>query len=253
MYRFLLSRRWLAGLLITAVVVGACLDLGFWQLRRLDARKKTNAIARTNLRTPATSVAAVLTGGDVNKVLYRHVTARGRYDVAQEVLLTGRAVNDRPGSDVLTPLVTSDGRALIVNRGFVPLDISAPGDQRARPPSGTVTVSGILLPTEQRGAFGASIPPTGRVTLIPRVDVARIGRQLPYAVFPAYLLMDSQQPAQQENVPQAERFVPDLSNGPHFNYAVQWFLFAALAVAGYTVLAWRKARAVEESIDADTT
>jgi cytochrome oxidase assembly protein ShyY1 len=34
----------------------------------------------------------------------------------------------------------------------------------------------------------------------------------------------------------AER--PDLSNGPHFFYGLQWWFFAALAVFGFGYLAW---------------
>jgi surfeit locus 1 family protein len=242
MYRFLLSRRWLAVLLLLIVFVVVCTELGLWQLRRLDQRTRVNAIISTNLHLPAVPVSAAFASGDINAALYRHVSARGTYDVSQEVLLTGRALNDRPGTDALTPLVTEDGRALIVNRGFLPFGIDKPGDPRAKPTGGTVTVTGILLRSEGRGLFGQAIPPAGRVDTIPRIDVPRIGRQVPYAVFPAYLLLDSQQPPQPGTVPQHEQYLPDLSNGPHLSYAIQWFSFAALAVIAYVGMAWRRAR-----------
>src|SRR5713101_113074 len=210
MYRFLYSRKWLAALAVLIVFIVACAELGLWQLRRLDQRKKLNAVVSAHMPLPVASVGDALRGIDVSGALYRRVTAKGTYDVSQEVLLTGRAFNNRPGSDVLTPLVTSDGRALIVNRGFVPLGIDTPGSPQTKPPSGDVTVSGILLPSEQRGFLGQKEEISGHLTTIVRVDVSRIGKQVPYPVFPAYLLLSAQQPAQQGSMPQLESYIPDL-------------------------------------------
>src|SRR5207253_8681705 len=138
--------------------------------------------------------------------------------------------NNRPGSDVLTPLVTSNGRALIVNRGFVPLGIDKPGSSQTTPPSGDVTVTGILLPSETRGVLGQKEPLSGHLSTIVRIDVVRIRQQLPYDVFSAYLLLSAQQPAQSGSMPQLESYIPDLTNGPHLSYAIQWFLFAVIAI-----------------------
>ena len=135
MYRFLYSRKWLAALAVVIVFVVVCAELGLWQLRRLDQRKKLNAVVSSHMHLPLVPVGDALSGTDPSGALYRRVTATGTYDVSQEVLLTGRAFNNRPGSDVLTPLVTTDGRALIVNRGFVPLSIDAPGAPQTKPPS----------------------------------------------------------------------------------------------------------------------
>jgi surfeit locus 1 family protein len=249
MYRFLLTRRWLAVLMLLVAFVAVCVELGLWQLRRLDHRKHLVAQIERNIHLSAVDVEAAFATGDLDSALYRHVSARGTFDVGQEVLLSGRAFNDRPGSDVLTPLVTADGRALIVNRGFVPLQIAKPGDARAKPPNGDLTVTGIILPAETRGLFGQAIPPSGRVDTIPRIDVARIGKQVPYPVFPAYLLLDQQQPVQPNDVPEAEHFTPDLTNGPHFSYAIQWFSFAAIAAITYLALAWRRARSASMKLE----
>src|SRR5439155_25137926 len=100
MYRFLVSKRWIILLLVVLVFGVACVELGFWQLRRLDQRKKLNAAISSHLHLPVQPIAALLGIGNVNQALYRRVTATGRYDTSQEVLLSGRAVNDRPGNDV---------------------------------------------------------------------------------------------------------------------------------------------------------
>lgn len=247
MYRFLVSRRWIVLLLVVFVFGVACVELGFWQLRRLDQRKTLNAAIISHKHMPIASVETVLGSADVTAALYRRVTATGCYDIPQEVLLSGRAVNDRPGNDLITPLKLSDGRALIVNRGFVPLEINTPGAAQARPPSGMVTVTGILLPTEKKGLFGQTIP-SGHLSTIVRIDIPRIHEQLPYDVLPVYMLLATQKPAELGGLPQPESFTPDLSNGPHLSYAIQWFLFASIAVVGYLVIAWRTAHGKERAL-----
>jgi len=241
MYRFLFSKRWVILLLVVLVFAGTCIELGFWQLRRLDQRKTLNAAISSHMHMPIASLNTVFGQGEEG-ALYRRVTATGRYDVSQEVLLSGRAVNDRPGYDVLTPLEIPGASALVVNRGFVPLTVNEPGAAQAIPPAGQVTVTGIILPSEKKGLFGQTIP-GGHLSTIVRIDVPRIREQLPYSVFPAYLLLSSQQPVQSGSLPQPESYTPDLSNGPHLSYAVQWFLFASIAVVGFFAIAWRTARA----------
>jgi surfeit locus 1 family protein len=244
MYRFLTTKRWITLALVVVVFGVACVELGFWQLRRLDQRKTLNAVISSHMHMPVQAIEAAL-GSDASQAIYRRVSATGRYDVSQEVLLSGRAVNDRPGNDVLTPLRLSDGRALIVNRGFVPLDVNTPGAPQARPPGGDVTVTGILLPTETKGLFGQTIP-GGHLSTIVRIDIPRIHEQLPYPVLPVYMLLATQQPAEGA-LPQPESYTPDLTNGPHLSYAIQWFLFASIAVIGYLAIAWRTAHTKDKA------
>lgn len=240
MYRFLTTRRWIVALIVVIVFGFTCVDLGFWQLRRLDQRKKQNAAITSHSHMPVAPLGAVISQEDDSTWLYRHVTVTGRYDVSGEVLLSGRAVNDRPGYDALTPLTIAGASALIVNRGFMPLNINTPGAEQTRPPSGNVTVTGILLPTETKGLFGQTIP-SGHLSTIVRIDIRRIREQLPYSVLPVYMLLEKQQPAEASGMPEPESYTPDLSNGPHFSYAIQWFIFATIGVGGFAVLAWRTA------------
>jgi cytochrome oxidase assembly protein ShyY1 len=138
---------------------------------------------------------------------------------------------------VLTPLRTSDGRALIVDRGWIPVK-TAP--QEVRPPI-PVRVVGVLFPSERKGAFGPSIPPGGRVLQVPRVDVARITGQLTGPVYPLYLRLASQTPPQAGELP-VPPGLPALDEGSHLSYAVQWFIFATIAVLTYGALARRTSR-----------
>ena len=111
MYRFLTSKRWIALLLVVLVFAIACVELGLWQLRRLDQRKTLNAAISSHIHMPVEPVEDAFAQG-TGSALYRHVTATGRFDVSEEIVLSGRAMNDRPGNDLLTPLRLQDGRAL---------------------------------------------------------------------------------------------------------------------------------------------
>ena len=78
-------------------------------------------------------------------------------------------------------------------------------------------------------------------TTLSRLDLGTIQAQLPYPIAPSYLLLQRQTPAQPDGLP-APSPLPELSEGPHLSYAIQWFTFAAIAVAGCVVLALRERR-----------
>lgn len=237
MYRFLLTRRWIvAGLVVLAAVV-TMVALGLWQLRRHDEVGSRNDLVRKRQSADVVPVEEVF-GGDPQAATYRRVTFEGIYDVAAEVAIDNRSAEGRPGRHLLTPLRPARGPALIVDRGWIPLDSDA---SAAAPPDGHVTVVGVLFPSERKGALEPAIAPTGTLDRFPRIDVARIGRQLAYPSYPLYLRLQSQAPAQESSLPQRPGS-PTLSAGPHLSYAVQWFLFAAVAVAVFAALARRESK-----------
>src|SRR5207247_8424500 len=122
---------------------------------------------------------------------------------------------------------------VIVDRGWIPQDLSGPAEERTRPPVlEDAEVVGVLFPSERKGVFAPSIPPSGRLTTIPRIDIPRIAEQLDYPVVPLYMRLESQRPPQSGELPEPPG-LPDLSEGPHLSYAIQWFLFATVAVVTY--------------------
>lgn len=242
MYRFLRSRRWIVASVVVLVAVVAMVTLGLWQLRRHDEVGSSNDRVRSRLTLPVVPVDQVLaSSADPDEALYRRVEATGRFDGGEEVVLDNRSHQGRAGRHLLTPLVTQTGRALIVDRGWIPLDISPEQAAAIRPSSGTVRVVGVLFSSERKGAFGPMISPEGRVTAVPRVDVPRIAQQLPYPAFPLYLRLVSLSPPHAAEFPLPPG-LPALDDGPHLSYAVQWFLFATVALAVFAALARREAR-----------
>jgi cytochrome oxidase assembly protein ShyY1 len=244
MPRFLFTRRWIKLFVFALVVAGVCVRLGFWQLQRLHDVRMFNAAIEAGMHAPPAPIETVLVAGssaDPSTVAYRRVSATGTYDTAHEVILYGRSLsNDQPGNHVLTPLVLADGTAVVVDRGWVPLAMATPPVSQAAPPGGTVTVIGILYESEA-SSHG---PP---VTTLRQVDLARLGAQLPYPIAPVYMKLQRQQPAQSGPLPTPEP-PPPLDEGPHLDYAFQWFSFATIALFGYGLLAVKEARRLRSQV-----
>jgi surfeit locus 1 family protein len=103
-----------------------------------------------------------------------------------------------------------------------------------------VTVTGIVSATEERTGLGPADPAEGTLTDLARVDVGRLGRQVHEPLAPVYVTMRAQEPvAGTLPVPVTP---PVLDDGPHLNYAGQWFIFATLTCVVYPLLLRRTAR-----------
>jgi surfeit locus 1 family protein len=242
MLRFLFTGRRLAPTLL--VIAGAllCVRLGFWQLDRLAQRRAQNAAINSRMSMPALKIE----GAESNPedLDYRHVEVRGVYDQSQEIVLRNRALNGVPGVHVLTPLrLTGGQQAVLVDRGWLPLEFSAPEDRRAYAAEpGDVAVQGIA----RRSQAGAGGPPdpalaagaTRRDAWF-RVDIAQIERQTGYTLLPFFVEQESA-----PGDPDLPRRVPgvELSEGPHLGYAIQWFSFASILLVGYGAFVYQRLR-----------
>lgn len=237
MFRFLLRPRWIAFGLFAVVMTGLCVRLGFWQLDRLHGRRFFNQQFAAGIAAPPRNVETLVDASGGEPLLYRKAVAEGAYDPSREVILYGRTDHGRPGNHVLTPLRLPDGRAVLVDRGWVPFAMDTPPVREASAAAGTVTVTGLLAPTEPGGG-----PPLQGATTFTRVDLDRIGSALPYPLLPYYLRLHTQDPAQPGELPVPPP-VPTLDEGPHMSYALQWFSFAAISGFGFVLLVVREARA----------
>lgn len=240
-YRFLLSQRWLGLLLVAVVLAITCVQLGRWQLHRLAFRHGRNdLVTRSIAAAPVPPAALVAPGrGPASRDVYRRIRVTGTYDRAHQVLVRNRPFEGAVGYYVLVPLVTDGGPAVLVNRGWVASGRTA-REPAAVPalPGGTVTIVGRVRASEPASTSGT--PPRGQVT---RIDEPSIAKSLPYAVFGGYLDLVRETP----KPPRAPRLLdpPETSEGPHLAYAFQWFLFAAMALGGYGLLARREAEDLE--------
>lgn len=241
-YSFARRPIWLVGHLVVVVSIIVFISMGFWQLRRLAERQEFNTLLTERTSEAEVPLVEALTryGPDQESLELRVVTAAGSYAQHEEVILLARSFNGISGHHVVTPLHLGGARAIMVDRGWVPIDLDSPGLEDFAPPRGQVTVVGVLRKTEVRGSFGPTIPSEGVVTQVPRVDLDRLDRQVNAELAPVYIQLLEQSPAQTGDLPRLVP-LPVPSEGPHRGYAVQWFLFAAVTAVGYPILLWRTA------------
>lgn len=230
-------RDWLLiGLLLASSLI--CARLGFWQLARLQQRLDRNTAITNELEAPLRPFSAQ--GAD-----YQRVTVTGKFLQEYEILLQNRSLNEVTGFHLVTPLQAENGLVVLVDRGWIPYDA---GSALALDPYATaeaVTLEGVLLPgqSQPRWAFLADpIPAAGEAPLRTWrvIDIEGIQGQMPFPLHDQYIALTQ---LQATIVPQpVPDFQPDLSNGPHLSYAIQWFSFAAIAVIGGVVLLRRALR-----------
>ncbi len=216
MLRTFFSPKWLLVHLFFVAMVAAMVSLGFWQLRRLDERRAYNALVEARAEEPAIALADVPADADLEDWRFRTVVAEGTYLPAPEFRLTFDSV----GYDLIGLLQLEDGRVVVVDRGYASLSDPAPSL-----PTGPVTVTGRLQLPEGNGT-GQLANATSPV-LIYRLDPNALAEQVGQQPVPFVLDRISATPddAALDVVP-----APDLGEGPHFGYAVQWFLFSLGAI-----------------------
>lgn len=243
-YRFLLSRQWVILTLLALVLIPVMIELGFWQLHRHEHRVAQNALIANNLKAKPVPVTELTSPGHTvpRADFWRQVEATGRYDTEHEVVVRRRTnVDETVGFHVLTPLVLDDGRAVLVNRGWIPFG----DDQRSFPdipaaPKGEVTVVGRLKADETTATSGIkelSDLPDRQVMLI---NSERQARSLGRTVLGGYIEQTS--PAAPGGSPEQIPKPDSSSIGAHMAYAVQWWLFTAGVPVGWVILVRRETR-----------
>lgn len=243
----LVTVRWLSGHVLALTLVVLFINFGFWQLDRHEQRRDYNALLSGRLADAPEPYGEITARYDLraepgaeDAAVYRRALVEGSFDREHEVLLRSQSHREQPGYHVLTPLLLEDGRALLVNRGWVPYAMDDPPIEEApatREPDARVWVSGILYPRQQQpqGGLTARDPAEGALSAVFWIDTERLAQQMPYMLEPVYLRLEQQSPAAPEALPITPP-APELTQGSHLSYAVQWFSFAAIGIIGYAIL-----------------
>ena len=235
--RFLLGRRWVVLAVVVALLAYAAWWLGEWQFGRLEDRKASNAVVRVNEGLSPAPVDRVLDPArdPAPDQEWRLVTATGTYAPEDTVIVRYRTRDGAPGVDVVVPLVTDAGPSLLVDRGWLATEAagSATPDVPA-PPSGEVTITGWV----RANGSGDSVAVEQQQTRAVSSDT--IGPALGREVYGGFVDLRTESPEPAQALEPVE--LPELDNGPHFFYGLQWWFFGVLAVGGFGYLVfdeWR--------------
>jgi surfeit locus 1 family protein len=228
-------RKWLLATLLVVAGAALCIRLGIWQLDRLEQRRAFNHQVESMRARQALDLNQEVPD-DISKMEWRAVRVQGRYDFANQIALRNQYYGTEYGYHLLTPLLFEDGQAVLVDRGWVPAEgNSSPQDWQKYDEAGEVTLTGQIRLGQTKPKIGGvadAVPEDGpRLEIWNNADIERISQQLPYAALPVYI-----QPAVDGNdttPPIPYQPTIELTEGPHFGYALQWFTFATILLVGY--------------------
>lgn len=222
---------------LVAVVVVGCVLAGQWQLDRLQQVRDNNERLEQRLAQPTAPLEELVDPAadshDEAALEFRRVQATGTYRHAEEVLQRNQSFRGQTGFHVLTPLELESGAVVLVRRGWVPSELDEPGTAQTAPPDGAVTVSGVLERPVEQPRFGANDPDEGVLERVFHTDTARLDRQVDGRLLPMVLRIDDEldnPTADQLPFPVGQ---PELDEGSHLSYTVQWHSFAVIGLVGY--------------------
>ena len=242
--RRLSSPGWIASHIFALAMVVLMVNLGFWQLRRLDERRADNAEIAAAISQDPFDIAAHLDRRGLPPE-YTAVAATGTYLADAEVRIGNRSSGGQPGFWLATPLKLDDGRAVAVVRGWIPRRSLTGLDERSTaPPAGEVVVVGLAFDSVGGGRVAETAPT--EVPEISRMDLDRFAEVSGVDVEGVWIRLRAQSPPQPEGLPEPVPD-PDLGDGPHLSYAFQWFFFSAGAIVVYGLILHRVVAGREEA------
>jgi surfeit locus 1 family protein len=239
-------------LILVAALAMAALTarLGWWQLDRAAQKTERQATLDERRRLPPLDGADLArTAVVLESQVYRRTVARGRWDAPRTVFLENRAMQSRAGFIVVTPLLLDDGRAVLVQRGWIPRD---PADrlrvQMPPTPAGPVEVRGTIAPPPTRlYEFDGSASGPVRQNL----DIESFAAETRLALVPLSILQ-AEDPAGVAGPSAGDGLLrqwpaPAFGVHKHYGYAAQWFALSALTIGLYVwfriLRPWRLRRA----------
>ena len=216
-----MTRRMILPLLFGLIGAAILISLGTWQMQRLHWKNAIIAVAEARMaEAPAHLAAEVVFPRD----RYLPVQVAGRFLGPEAHVLTS-IQNEGPGFLVIAAYETTEGRKILIDRGFVPeTQKDAP-----RPPRAQAVVGNLSLPDDVNSATPA--PDTARNIWFGR-DVAAMAAAL--GTEPVLIVA-------REGTGDGIRAQPVTSTfrNDHLGYAMTWFSLA-LAWLGMTgAYLWR--------------
>lgn len=227
------TRRWIA---FTALVLVAIVAFGFlsrWQWQRADEERLKRQAWASQAAEPAVGLGEAIS----RPVEWTPVRTSGAFDADSTQLVRQRPLDGRNGFWVITALDTAEGRVW-VNRGWIPATGTATGVVVAPPaPDGPIVVEGRVRLAESPAGPRPTDLPTGQVSA---VEPMALGAD----VTGIYLEATATDPPDPDVVRMP---APQIDETQNVSYALQWIVFAGVAITGWWFFLRREAREDREA------
>ncbi|WP_051139593.1 SURF1 family protein [Aestuariimicrobium kwangyangense] len=213
-------------ILVGLVVAGVMVVLGVWQMdtARLHGKQALEARAAQ----PAVPLESEATGTNVDALYGRQVTLTGSYVPSLQVY-----VGTKYPLRVLTAFKTSDGRIVAVARGSV----ASPSMVVPAPPTGTIKQTGLVLPSESAVRGSLPLQDARHSPIVAAVRVPDLVQTWPTPMVNGFVSL-GEADARLNGLPTPAVTLPDGEESTrNAGYALQWWVFAGVAVIGSVVIA----------------
>ena len=215
---------------VALALVAGCLFAAQWQFSRGSSQSATNKIIASNLELPSLTMSDIENLNPVSSQWLK-VTLQGSFSQDKQELVRNRYYEGKFGFEVLTLFRAANGENFWVDRGWV-----AAGPNAATPPVVEPVASGNLeitarirsenLSRQLQGSFFVTRASSEKPESIAKLQVVDAN--------PYYLDLLGSPDGKVKPLTEIE--LPELSNGPHYAYGIQWLAFALLAIIGRFLL-----------------
>ena len=236
-FKFLLTPKWIFVTLICLAMLPAFQALSNWQWHRLHDRQAYNVEIQAEIDKAPIDITELLIANNESKTLpsesqWRTVELTGAWLQNDQVLVRKKSLESDLGLWVVTPLRLTDGTVVMVNRGWTAAANSAVDSPVvAGVPSGTIEVLGRVRDVQARTKPAPTDLPSGQVDRIIPMEIVNS----PETLSNAYVEMTASRPESKTSeirtLPE-----PEVTEGAHRSYALQWMFFEIMTLIGWTIL-----------------
>jgi len=241
---FLASPGWIGVILAVLAFSAACFFLlAPWQFGRNAERTAQNNAVDASITAPAVPVGELMSTSaqPPGDIAWRVVTATGEFDPSRQVQVRLRQdANGNPVSEVIAPFRMTDGRTLLVDRGYVSFTDVRNDVPIAALPTGQVTITGRVQDEQTDPSNRQPLVVGDHVEAyainVAAIEGATIGGAVGSEVFvQGYIQLTDGSPGVLTPID-----LPQTDSGPFLSYALQWEAFGVIALIGLGVFIYRE-------------
>ena len=200
------------------LVAGVMMILGLWQMHSYE--ESTRDVSAERAASPSVDLAGSVTdSGVIDDIYGRRVTLSGQY-VPQYQVLVGAASPWR----VATVFQLQDGRYVTVVRGAAATREGVP-----EAPAGVQHLEGIFLASDKPAEGHAD--GTGGTGVLPTLRLQELAQDWPSPLIGGYVTLPRESSEAQGLTEATLELPPAEGSATHRGYALQWWVFAAGAIA----------------------
>lgn len=225
MFKNLTKPRWIALTAFLLIMIYLFIRLSDWQFDRYNTRIQNNEITTVALSSEPVNLTDLSQVSELKD--WQKVSIKGEFINSDAKLLRRQYLESSLGFWVITPLKLDNDQVILVNRGWIPIAKSSTTQQEIpSSPKGDVTIIGYVQTLKDNRSEPEDLP-------LNQINYLNSNNFSSQPLSTNFLQLASMSPMDNQVaiIP-----LPELSNGPHFSYAIQWILFALMLPIGWYVL-----------------